>query len=960
MRAILFSIPFLINFSLVGQVDTLFEENLRRVGDILFMELNEEFYGPSLLNRSFSSDSIILQQIKGDYNHVHSVYDFLGIYQDIALSYTDSTFMMNNEQFANHVEQLFIENEISTEEDELIQPFGLVYHYLSFIDSSKFNKDNFSVQGFSYIPTVDEQSLYTKALIKSGALLEFYPESGYAIGHLKFTPSLLSISPDIEGLSLRMDVGNGFVDFNASNPLIAYDRTTDSLIGRVEVSIQRQRMQIIDTIQFYLTTIGESDEEIQSKSNKRWDYTFGFGGDPAIYNGILYTCGVRTGCGNQDYKFRRPIIISAPYRPAIQPFSMKKYFNQFNFKSLITSLSDMGYDVIFLKQHPGNASLEQAGESLINFIDWINAQKLQDYPNEHWENILIGYSMGGQIARYALKLKEHSHMNGDRTHHHTRLYIPYDSPHLGANIPMFTQIVYKDLRNSSIFAHLAYNSLVDEASKDMSVSHVIAAPPTTSYVGAMKVLKYEPAETAERIAFINALTNNFNHEFTPTNDLRLSYPSFTRNVAVSTGRNDEDYTDEFGLNPGMLLFNQNAVAYTLTGLKYKNRRLYSSKYASDHTLFRNEVELILPFVLITIRNRDYRMNYAYEWDMSQGGYKDEFYDKFPTGAVPILRLDANGWGQKHYSRHMNFLPLVSALGINPTIWQNNNLFFDMREEGLMFESYENLNGNIRSELFGYPHLAHPSNHFNITPFEAVYADPQTYEHIKMKKSIGVPEDNLNPEYLVHTRNFILDEVEADVVALQNKVIGKNHNQGLANYKYRAWYKAHSRIEIGNTVTPKTNPGDYIIESTGDITVYAGQSVSLKPGFHAQAGSDFHAFIAYDGCSRPREDGKSSDSNSQTTELDNNTNQNLTDFGDSNNETIPDIVVYPNPTRGSFVIKVPHEQLGGSYSIINTNGNVLQTGVIKNSTHKKIELPNGVYFLHWKHNETLSIKKIIVL
>jgi hypothetical protein len=132
-------------------------------------------------------------------------------------------------------------------------------------------------------------------------------------------------------------------------------------------------------------------------------------------------------------------------------------------------------------------------------------------------------------------------------------------------------------------------------------------------------------------------------------------------------------------------------------------------------------------------------------------------------------------------------------------------------------------------------------------FEAIYCDPQTYEHIKMKASVD--HDDLDESYLVYLRNFLLDEVEADIVCLQNKVIGKNHIQ-TAGYKYRAWYKAVDQILIGYLVTPKTEAGDYIIESTGDITVYAGQSVSIQPGFHAQAGSDFHAFISFDGCVRP--------------------------------------------------------------------------------------------------------------
>lgn len=953
-------ISFLIvSSNAISQSDTLFEENMRRIGDLLFQELDEDFYGTSLLNRSFSSESIILEQIKGNYSQVHSVYDFLAVYQDVALSYADSNYMMNNETFANHVETIFAQNELSAEEDQLIQPFGLVYHSLSMIDTAQFKEDNFAIDNYSYIPLISEDQLYSKTLIKSGALLEFYPESGYEEGSIKYTPSLISHSPDIENMNLRINVGNGFENFNQSNSIITYARTRDSLIGQIAISFEKAGEIKKDTLQFYLTTKGELRGDAATKAIDTWDWTGSFD----RFEDITYQYGVRTGCGNVDEKLKRPIILVAPYRPTIQPFSLKKYFKQFNFKSLISSLSDMGYDVIFIKQFPGNASLEKAGETLAGFIRYVNDKKENDYLEESWENTVIGFSMGGQIARYALKLMEYQHMlpGSSREHPHTRLYIPYDSPHLGANIPMFAQAVYKDLKNSSIVAHLAYNSLVDEASKDMSASHIIAAPPSISHVGSMKVLTYQPAPTSERVAFVDALTNNFNHAFTPLNDLRISYPTFSRNIAFSTGKNNQDYIEEFTLNPGKLLFSQNFLDFiTIGGLKYKNRKLYASKYVADHTVFRNEVELLALLIPISIKNHDYRMNYALEWDMSQGGYKDEFYDKFPTGATPVLRLNASGFGQKFYDNHMNFLPLVSALGINPTIWQNNNLFFDLREEGLMFQKFDFDPIDDRSELFGYPHLAYPTNHFNITPFEAVYADPQTYEHIKMQKSAEA--DQLNQDYLVHTRDFVLDEVEADVVALQNKIIGENHNQGLANYKYKAWYKAYQRIEIGNKVTPKTNPGDYIIEKTGDITVYAGKTVSIQPGFHAQAGSNFHAFIAFDGCSRPREEGKSLNENNDTI-AESNQERSIQEQEALELITHPlsnDIVIYPNPNNGSCVVKVPEEQIGGSYAIVNTNGTIIQSGVFQEEREKIFDLPNGIYYFQWRYAEEFTIKKIIVI
>jgi hypothetical protein len=101
--------------------------------------------------------------------------------------------------------------------------------------------------------------------------------------------------------------------------------------------------------------------------------------------------------------------------------------------------------------------------------------------------------------------------------------------------------------------------------------------------------------------------------------------------------------------------------------------------------------------------------------------------------------------------------------------------------------YKLFNSTQFSNTFGYPNLGHPITHFNITPFEAVYCDIYTYEHIKLQASFD--ENNYDDIFLVHTRNFIVNEIESDVVYLQNKIIGKNHRQNDPTVKYRAWYKA---------------------------------------------------------------------------------------------------------------------------------------------------------------------------
>jgi hypothetical protein len=60
--------------------------------------------------------------------------------------------------------------------------------------------------------------------------------------------------------------------------------------------------------------------------------------------------------------------------------------------------------------------------------------------------------------------------------------------------------------------------------------------------------------------------------------------------------------------------------------------------------------------------------------------KTIFLTKIPTGAVFILRTGAFGAGIKHYNKHMNFLPLVSSPAINPSIWANNNIYFNTKKQ----------------------------------------------------------------------------------------------------------------------------------------------------------------------------------------------------------------------------------------------------------------------------------------
>ncbi|WP_445747796.1 lipase family alpha/beta hydrolase [Polaribacter sp.] len=116
-----------------------------------------------------------------------------------------------------------------------------------------------------------------------------------------------------------------------------------------------------------------------------------------------------------------------------------------NNKDLIGELNLLGYDVIIVN-HPVNKAngidggsdyIERNAFTLISLIRHINATKQGNDPN-----VIIGPSMGGLISRYALAYMEKKLAEtGDNTkwNHETRLWVSFDSPHQGANIPIGVQ-----------------------------------------------------------------------------------------------------------------------------------------------------------------------------------------------------------------------------------------------------------------------------------------------------------------------------------------------------------------------------------------------------------------------------------------------------------------------------------------------------------------------------------------
>lgn len=105
--------------------------------------------------------------------------------------------------------------------------------------------------------------------------------------------------------------------------------------------------------------------------------------------------------------------------------------------SSISTTIKSTYDIVYVDWSNPLADIRANSRLLEDIISWINLQKIN--PNS-CRNIVYGHSMGGLIARYAIRDME---ING--MPHQTSLYVSHDSPHLGANVPIGVLYTLRDL-----------------------------------------------------------------------------------------------------------------------------------------------------------------------------------------------------------------------------------------------------------------------------------------------------------------------------------------------------------------------------------------------------------------------------------------------------------------------------------------------------------------------------------
>jgi hypothetical protein len=278
---------------------------------------------------------------------------------------------------------------------------------------------------------------------------------------------------------------------------------------------------------------------------------------------------------------------------------------------------------------------------LVELINTINSMKVG---NE--ENVVIGPSMGGLISRYALRYMEQNAMD-----HETRLYLSFDSPHLGANVPIGIQYLFNYMVNGdpgiTAAEPLVSGLLNSAAAKQMLIDHFSA------HLSGVDEYTQNPSITLP----IGAA--NFRNAFQSEIDA-MGFPQSTRNVSIVNGSGLGATTG----SPGMSLLSHTFNTGVVGG--FNTQAIINTNFTPVASQTNTVTDFVgQAFIFVWIEVFSYLATAASPsftdgLDSAPGGQFDLY--SFDDGTNPLITEFVANLN----SQYFDFIPTLSALAITET------------------------------------------------------------------------------------------------------------------------------------------------------------------------------------------------------------------------------------------------------------------------------------------------------
>ncbi len=484
--------------------------------------------------------------------------------------------------------------------------------------------------------------------------------------------------------------------------------------------------------------------------------------------------------------------------------------------SLASRLHSQGYDIVVLKFDNAGDYIQRNAFLLVELINEINANK----PSTSGPLVIMGYSMGGLVARYALAYMEANGMN-----HQTRLYVSYDSPHKGAHVPVGIQAF--GLTFNGDYYKLLYPQLA-------SALNMFMAP------AAMQMLRYRLTniQNEKNDTGMIPLSTTYISFMTELNGLNScgGFPKNCRNIAVSLGS-----WNGIPQRSNLDLDNDGINDYQYPSFPYAYINFSKGDNGSPTSIWQlNTCDIVANVSFQVIISTMWSNNYPYSSQRSSyanlGNYGSDTYlyyqnptspiaNEFPGGLftciwyyqnyeptdfapgsfVPAYDQMVNALSSQincsfDYASNATFIPTVSAL-----CFDTNNLFYDIGDDPNMLDK---------------------------TPFDAIY---------------GLTGDNtghLGDNYYV-SANMPCESCISTDPGLVNWLVDQITNNYIKGCAKRSTALSGDVTSGSNVLISQTNnivTTNYTIETGANVQLKAATGITLQSGITFKVGSPFSMTI----------------------------------------------------------------------------------------------------------------------
>lgn len=287
----------------------------------------------------------------------------------------------------------------------------------------------------------------------------------------------------------QLNYGNGFIPLVPNEPIKARLKEGENNI------IIKAKSESGEELTSHTFIIVESSEKITTRAlNNKANLTYQITGKS--YNGVQTSAKISVKYGWGHSSIKKPFIFVEGFDPVILnprnngAWSIDSLYEHYS--TYIDRLLQDGYDLVYVDWNKSEEYIQANANVLIEIINDINSKKATASSSE--PNVIMAHSMGGLIARYALKK-----MEKDNKKHQVNTFISYDSPHLGAHIPL-----------GLLYGFHGIMKFIKDHNLLKSITESLGNVPITEYIKYGESMAYSTAAQQMLVYYVDP-AGNFNN-----------------------------------------------------------------------------------------------------------------------------------------------------------------------------------------------------------------------------------------------------------------------------------------------------------------------------------------------------------------------------------------------------------------------------------------------------------------